>query len=73
MEPRSRITPTDLAQIAWMLVDRHGGDARIYAARAVDEMEQQGDEKRAGAWRALESVIEDALTGRLSRANVTTH
>lgn len=73
MQPRSRISPTDLAEIAWMLVDRHGGRARVYAAQAVDEMEAQGDSKRAGAWRALESVIEDALTGRLTRDAVTTH
>ena len=74
MQPtRSRITAEDIAQIAWMLVDRHGGDARLYAARAVGEMEAQGDAKRAGAWRALESVIEDALTGRLPRAGVTMH
>ncbi len=73
MQTRSHITPSDLAEIAWMLVDRHGGQARIYAAQAVDEMEAQGDEKRAHAWRALGSVIEDALKGRLPRAGVTTH
>jgi hypothetical protein len=73
MQPRSRITPADLTEIAWMLVDRHGGRARDYALQAVDEMEAQGDERRAGAWRALGSVIEDALQGRLPRAGVTTH
>ncbi len=73
MQRQSRITPEDLAEIAWMLVDRHGGKAAVYAAQAVGEMEAQGDEKRAGAWRALESVIGDALSGRLPREGVTTH
>jgi len=64
----SRITPDDLAQIAHLLVDRHGARAAILAGQAVAEMEAAGDAPRADAWRALRSVIEDAIEGRLPPA-----
>lgn len=67
MTPRSRITPEDFRSIAFVLVDRHGARALGYADQAVGEMEALGDDARAGAWRALKSVVEDALAGRLQR------
>lgn len=62
------ITARDLTDIAFLLVDRHGPDAAFYATRAVQEMEDQGDEPRADAWRALRSFIEDAIEGRIERS-----
>ncbi|MCF8879751.1 hypothetical protein L5876_08000 [Hyphobacterium sp. SN044] len=74
MHPSSRITPDDMRQIAFTLVDRHGARAIGYADEAVGEMEALGDDGRADAWRALRSVMEDALAGRLDRGGeITVH
>lgn len=66
---RSRITPADIRQIAFTLVDRHGAKALGYACEAIAEMEDQGEAESAAAWRALKSEIEDALTGRIHAAS----
>lgn len=63
----SRITPDDIRQIAFTLVDRHGPRALGYADLAVEEMVEKGEEKSAEAWKALRSEIEDALGGRIAR------
>lgn len=65
---RSRITPADIRQIAFTLVDRHGARALGYACEAIAEMESQGATESAEAWRALKSEIEDALNGRIQAA-----
>jgi hypothetical protein len=67
-EPRaSRITPADIRQIAFTLVDRHGVRALGYADMAVDELEEKGERESADAWKALRSEIVDALDGRIAR------
>lgn len=63
----SRITPDDIRQIAFTLVDRHGARALGYADMAVDEMTEQGETARAEAWKALRWEIADALDGRIGR------
>jgi len=74
MISQSRITPEDIRQLAYTLVDRHGAKALGYADQAVGEMEDMGDDNRADAWRALRSVVEDALAGRLNRdGGITLH
>jgi|GEM_PF-617451 len=65
----SRITPADIRQIAFTLVDRHGARALGYACEAIAEMEDKGEAESAAAWRALKSEIEDALTGRICAAS----
>lgn len=65
----SRITPADIRQIAFTLVDRHGARALGYACEAIAEMEDKGEAESAAAWRALKSEIEDALTGRIHAAS----
>ncbi|WP_382437061.1 hypothetical protein [Glycocaulis abyssi] len=65
---RSRITPADIRQIAFTLVDRHGARALGYACEAIAEMEDKGEAESAAAWRALKSEIEDALSGRIAPA-----
>lgn len=67
MQTQPHITPEDIRQIAFTLVDRHGAKALGYADQAVGEMEELGDDSRAEAWRALKSVVEDALAGRIAR------
>lgn len=66
---RSRITPDDIRQIAFTLVDRHGPRALGYACEAISEMEDKGEAESAAAWRALKSEIEDALSGRIHAAS----
>lgn len=73
--PRSSpITPEDMRCIAITLVNRHGERALQYADMAVGEMEDQNDEFRADAWKALRSEIEDVLDGRaLQASQITLH
>ncbi len=74
MAPQVCITAEDIHQIAWTLVDMHGDQALGYADEAVGELDEQGKVEGADAWRALRSVMEDALAGRLERdRGVTLH
>ncbi len=61
------ISADELKRIAWILVDRHGKLAFELAGEAIAEMRDQGDEKRIHAWLALQSVIDDALCGRIHK------
>lgn len=63
----SRITPADIRQIAWTLIERHGARALGYADLAVEELEGKGETASAEAWKALRSEIVDALEGRIAR------
>ncbi len=68
------ITPDDLQLLAFTMVDRHGDHAVELAGQAVDEMRALGDAPRTNAWLALQSVIEDALDGRILRdENLSLH
>ncbi len=60
------ITAEDLRSLATYLVDRHGHIAVDYANRAVFELEAQGEEYRADAWKALRSVVVDMVEGRIT-------
>lgn len=74
MSPRVHITLEDIRQIAWTMVDLHGAQAIGYADEAVNDLDSQGQPEGADAWRALRSVMEDALAGRLSReGDITLH
>jgi hypothetical protein len=61
------ITAEDLRCLANFLVDRHGEIAVDYAQQAVHELEAQGEDNRADAWKALRSVVEDMVEGRLDQ------
>ncbi|MDG1418418.1 MAG: hypothetical protein P8J78_09235 [Maricaulis sp.] len=67
MTPHVQISVSDIQQIVWTLVDLHGPQAIGYADEAVSDLDQQGSPESADAWRALKSVMEDALAGRLER------
>ena len=60
------ITADDLRSLANYLVDRHGDIAVDYADQAVFELEAQGEVIRADAWKALKSVVEDMVEGRMT-------
>lgn len=62
------ITANDLRSLATYMVERHGLVAVDYANQAVGELEAQGETDRADAWKALRSVVEDMVEGRLSQS-----
>lgn len=66
------ITADDLRSLANYLVDRHGPIAVDYADQAVFELEAQGEVIRADAWKALKSVVEDMVEGRMTGQEVIT-
>ncbi|MBL4596435.1 MAG: hypothetical protein JKX99_07640 [Robiginitomaculum sp.] len=68
----AHISPDELREIAWILVDKHGAQAFELAGFAVAEMRDLGDDKRTNAWLALQSVISDALDGRIVKDNPLT-
>ena len=60
--------PVDsLAKIAWALADTHGARALTVADRTIEELELEGSDICADAWRGLRSLVEDVLEGRLGR------
>ena len=67
MTPHVQIPVSDIQLIVWTLVDLHGAQAIGYADEAMNDLDQQGSPESADAWRALKSVMEDALAGRLER------
>lgn len=74
MTPTVQITASDINHIAWTLVDLHGAQAIGYADDAITELEGQSLPESADAWRALRSIMEDALAGRLDRDDeITLH
>lgn len=66
------ITADDLRSLANYLVDRHGPIAVDYADQAVYQLEAQGEVMRADAWKALRSVVEDMVEGRMTGEQVIT-
>jgi hypothetical protein len=62
------ITAHDIHALAVYMVENHGAKALHLADCAVDELEAQNETFSADAWRALRSVVEDMLEGRLSPA-----
>ena len=60
------ITAQDLHALAVFMVENHGPKALHLADRAVDELDALNETFSADAWRALRSVVEDMLAGRLS-------
>lgn len=58
---------SSLTKIAWALKDAHGEDAMEIASRTILELEQDGYNLAADAWRSVKFLIEDVLLGRLDR------
>ncbi|MHA6287454.1 hypothetical protein [Maricaulis sp. CAU 1757] len=72
MSVHVHITVEDIRQIAWTMVDLHGAEAIGYADEAMTDCNTNGQPEGAEAWRALRSVMEDALAGRLAREGAIT-
>lgn len=62
-----------LAKIAWALTDAHGMEAINFANKAITELEDEGYNLAADAWRGVRFLVEDALCGRINRRHVTIH
>lgn len=70
---QSRIGADDIANIAWVMVDRHGLRAPAEAERVIGELEAEGEAFSAECWRILKTMVEDALAGRMQRGAITLH
>jgi hypothetical protein len=52
------ISELDIYRAANLLIDRHGGDALIEAARMIDRMLELGDREGRSVWRRIKAAIE---------------
>jgi hypothetical protein len=48
----------DIYRAANLLIDRHGGDALIEAARMIDRMLERGDPEGRQVWKRIKGAIE---------------
>jgi hypothetical protein len=52
------ISELDIYRPANLLIDRHGGDALIAAARMIDRMLELGDPEGRQVWKRIKHAIE---------------
>jgi hypothetical protein len=52
------ISGLDIYRAANLLIDRHGADALIEAARMIDRMLELGDPEGRSVWRRIKAAIE---------------
>ena len=52
------ISELDIYRAANLLIDRHGGDALIQAARMIDRMLDLGDPEGRQVWKRIKRAIE---------------
>jgi hypothetical protein len=52
------VSDLDIYRAANLLIDRHGGDALIEAARMIDRMLERGDPEGRQVWRRIKGAIE---------------
>jgi hypothetical protein len=55
---RGVISELDIYRAANLLIDRHGGDALIEAAKMLDRMLELGDPEGRQVWRRIKRAIE---------------
>jgi len=58
------IDDPDIFRAAKLLVDRHGSDAAVRAARRSDELQDYGDVVGAMLWREIVEAIGELQRGR---------
>ena len=68
-----RFTVNDMCQMAIKLIARHGADAVGIADYFSKECRILGDETRAEAWDAVQTLAEDILSGQPLATNPTLH
>jgi hypothetical protein len=52
------ISELDIFRAANLLIDRHGGDAVVEAAKMIDRMLELGDPEGRQVWRRIKAAIE---------------
>jgi hypothetical protein len=52
------IPDLDIYRAANLLIDRHGGDALVEAAKMIDRMLELGDPEGRQVWRLIKRAIE---------------
>ena len=52
------IPELDIYRAANLLIDRHGGDALVEAAKMIDRMLELGDPEGRQVWRLIKRAIE---------------
>ena len=57
--PQRMIDDPDIFQAAQLLLQRHGDDAAIRAARRADELEDEGNINASLVWRHIIEAIDD--------------
>lgn len=68
------LSANDFQDLAYWLIDAHGGETLDWADRAIAELRIQGDDERAELWVMLRSVANDMIAGRLDpRKRPTLH
>jgi hypothetical protein len=53
------ISELDIYRAANLLIDRHGGDVLIEAARMIDRMLERGGGEGRQVWRRIKAAIEE--------------
>ena len=69
----SRLTEDDFRALADKLVERCGPDAVYWADMAIEELDAQGEEWRAAAWRTLRVWVLDRLGGAVCAPPALAH
>lgn len=62
-----------LTKIAWAMFDAHGDNAFDIANKTIIELENDGFNGAADAWRSVKTLIEDVSLGRIGRASPIIH
>ncbi len=61
------VTDLDIYRAANLLIERHGTDALIEAARMIDRMLDHGDTEGRQVWRRIKSALEALQTPQRGR------
>ena len=64
MGPQRMIDDPDIFQAAQLLLQRHGDDAAIRAARRADELEDEGNINASLVWCHIIEAIDDLTRGQ---------
>jgi hypothetical protein len=53
------IADLDIYRAAKLVIDRHGGDAALYAAARTAVLAGEGDDEGASIWRRITAAVEE--------------
>jgi hypothetical protein len=63
LQSQNAITADDICSMAGRLIGRHGREALEIAGYFAEENRLMGDDGRAAAWRAVQSLVADIIAG----------